>query len=560
MNRFHPSNPPWWRRQLAVVAAIALTAGAAVAAPGTAVAAGQPAPLLSASGTAIPGSYLVVLEGKPDLARTRTAAARATSLGAKITHRYGSALNGYAATLTPDQVDAVRADPAVAYIAPNQRISLKTTQTPANWGLDRVDQRALPLNNTYEYERTGAGVTVYVIDSGIRASHLDFGGRVGGGFDATGEGWTGDCIGHGTHVAGTIGSGSFGVAKSVRLVPVRVFACSPYTSTDIVVAGVDWVTANAGGPAVVNMSLGGPADPVMDDAVANSINSGITYVVAAGNAYGADACQFSPAHLSEAVTVAATDATDTRAAFSNVGSCVDLFAPGVDITSLSGSSDTGYRVSSGTSMAAPHVAGAAALHLEAHPADTPDQVSATLLGNATHDVVSDPQGSPNLLLFTGSSNPMAMTWRVKEQRPDNLVLVGSDEQTNPYQGDTPETTSLPVLCLQQTGAPIPAGITPDFYNGWSAGSLALTAPVPGTQLTSFAVASQRCEATFGGGWRMAEFHDGYYLAPRLPGLPGIPRPPAIPRPSGWSLWGHGTLPTTGRFWAAINDQLANPWD
>nr|MDT0657973.1 S8 family peptidase [Micromonospora sp. DSM 115978] len=391
---------PSWHRRLAVVAAIALTAGAAVAAPGTAVAADQPAPLLSASGTAIPGSYLVVLEGKPDLARTRTAAARATSLGAKITHRYGSALNGYAATLTPAQVEALRKDPAVAYLAPNQRVSLAATQAAATWGLDRIDQRALPLSDTYEYDRTGAGVTVYVIDSGIRATHREFGGRVGGGFDATGGSSTGDCLGHGTHVAGTIGSATYGVAKGVKLVPVRVFACSSFTTMGTVVAGVDWVTAHATGPAVVNMSLGGIADPVLDAAMTKSIAAGVTYVVAAGN-YGTDACRFSPARVPAAVTVGAADNTDTRAIFSNRGGCVDLFAPGVDITSLSNGSDIGTLVASGTSMAAPHVAGAAALHLEAHPADSPDQVSAALTGNATPDVVGDPQGSPNLLLFTG---------------------------------------------------------------------------------------------------------------------------------------------------------------
>ena len=282
------------------------------------------------------------------------------------------------------------------------------------------------------------------------------------------------------------------------------------------------------------MSLGGPVDPVLDAAVSNSIAAGVTYVVAAGNSY-ADACRFSPAHLPDAVTVAATDNTDTRIPYSNRGACVDLFAPGADITSTSHSSDTGTRVLSGTSMAAPHVAGAAALYLQSDPTGTPDQVSAWLTGNATPGVVQIPQGSPNLLLFTGGlTNPMAMTWRVRQQRPDNLVLVGSDEQTDPYQGDTPDTTSLPLLCLQQTGAPIPAGITPDQYHGWSGGALALTAPVPGTRLTSFAAASQLCEASFGSGWRMAEFHDGYHLSSGLPGLPGLPRPPRGPRTSGRS--------------------------
>ncbi|MDG4833336.1 S8 family peptidase [Solwaraspora sp. WMMD1047] len=394
----HPDPRSWWRHRLAAVAAIAVTAAVVVAAPGSAAAAEPPAPLLSASGTAIPGSYLVVLEGTPDRARTRTAATRAARIGAQVTHRYGHALNGYAATLTPDQVETLRNDPAVAYLVPDQRVGLAASQYPVTWGLDRIDQRNLPLDNSYHYDQTGAEVTVYVIDSGIRAGHRDFGGRVAAGYDATGGRDTTDCIGHGTHVAGTIGSATYGVAKEVKLVPVRVFGCSSFTTMGSVVAGVDWVTANAAGPAVANMSLGGVADPVLDAAISKSIATGVSYVVAAGN-YGTDACRFSPARLPAAVTVAAVDRADSRAYFSNRGGCVDLFAPGVDITSLSNGSDTGTLVASGTSMAAPHVAGVAALHLAAHPTDTPDQVTAALLGNATPDLVTDPQGAPNLLLY-----------------------------------------------------------------------------------------------------------------------------------------------------------------
>ncbi|AVT32629.1 serine protease [Plantactinospora sp. BC1] len=560
------SRRPWQRwGGVTAAAVLALLAGSLVA-PGAAAGAaptrpGGPAPLHAATGTAVAGSYVVVLNGKPGsaaAARGGSAVARATALGGTVEHRYRSALNGFSARLTPAQVDALRNDPEVSYIAPDQRISHEVTQTPVPWGLDRVDQHHRPLNNVYEYARTGAGVTVYVIDSGIRASHVEFGGRVAGGFTAINDGHgTNDCHGHGTHVAGTVGSAAYGVAKGVRLVPVRVFGCSPTTSTSAVIAGVDWVTANRTGPSVANMSLGGPPQPALDAAVSNSIASGVTYVVAAGND-SVDACGQSPAALPNVVTVAASDSGDARSWFSNFGQCVALFAPGSDILSTGIASDGAALVASGTSMASPHVAGAAALYLERNPNAPPAEVSAWLTGTATPNVISDVRGSPNLLLFASSPGThSAMTWRVKEQRPDNVVLVGSDEQTNPYQGDTPATTSLPILCLSQTDAPIPAGITPDQYNGWSGGSVQLSAPVSGTRLSSPAEADWICASTFGAGWRMAEFHDGYYFVRRP--FPGLPIPPLRAR-SGWNLWTHGTLPTNIRFWVHINDQAGNPWN
>ncbi|GIG89943.1 S8 family peptidase [Plantactinospora endophytica] len=560
------ATPTWHRRGgvTATAAVLALLAGSLVA-PGAAAGAaptrpGGPAPLHAATGKAVAGSYVVVLNGKPGsaaAARSASAVSRATALGATVEHRYRSALNGFSAKLTPAQVDALRNDPEVAYVAADQQVSLDITQTPVTWGLDRVDQHHRPLNNTYEYLRAGAGVTVYVIDSGIRASHAEFGGRVAAGFTAVNDGWgTNDCHGHGTHVAGTVGSAAWGVAKGVRLVPVRVFGCSPYASTATVIAGVDWVTANRTGPSVANMSLGGPPQPALDAAVSNSIASGVTYVVAAGND-AVDACGSSPAYLPNVVTVAASDSGDARSWFSNFGQCVALFAPGSDILSAGIASDGAAQVASGTSMASPHVAGAAALYLERHPNAAPAEVSAWLTDTATPNVISDLRGSPNRLLFANSPGThSAMTWRVKEQRGDNVLLVGSDEQTNPYQGDTPASATLPILCLAQWDAPIPAGITPDQYNGWSGGSMALTAPVSGTRLTSPAEADWICASTFGGGWKMAEFHDGYYFLRRP--FPG-PIPPLRLR-SGWNLWGHGTLPTNTRFWAHINDQAGNPWN
>ncbi|WFE30267.1 S8 family peptidase [Solwaraspora sp. WMMD791] len=565
-----------WRRTGAVVLATVLLAtagtgslpGGAVAAPvptdepvvGGARRAG-PAPLLVATGDVVPGSYLVVLTGRPGTAaaaRADDAVARATARGVRIGHRYRSAVNGFSARLTAAQLTALRADPDVAYVTPDQRVTLETVQTPAGWGLDRVDQRQRPLDGVYDYNHTGFGVTVFVIDSGIRADHADFGGRVTGGFTAVGDGrGTNDCLGHGTHVAGTIGGATHGVAKTVTLVPVRVFGCSPSTTLEAVIAGVDWVTGNRpAGPAVANMSLTGPRNAALDDAVAGSIATGITYVAAAGNA-NTDACSFSPAWLPQVVTVAASDSTDSRAGFSNFGPCVDIFAPGQDIDSAGIASDTAVRRESGTSMASPHVAGAAALFLQTdHPAQ-PAQVAGWLTGNATAGVLSGTVGAPNLLLLAdGAARHAGMTWRVKQQRADNVVLVGSDDVTNPYTGDTGPDAVLPVLCIRTTGASVPAGITPDQYNGWAEGDVALTAPVRGTDLFSLTEANRICAATHGGGWRMAEFHDGRWgrLGPfPLPGLP------PLVWPSGWNFWAHGTPADTTRFWTYINDQHANPW-
>jgi hypothetical protein len=542
---------------------LAFIAGA-VAAPQPAgaaagrVRAGGPAPVLAATGPAVPGSYIVVLKGQPgtvDAARGASAASRAAALGVTLGRRYHHALNGFSAELSPAQADALRNDPDVAYLAPNQQVGLNTAQTPVTWGLDRIDQRTRTLDNIYDYGRTGAGVTAYVIDSGIRSTHVEFGGRVSGGFTAIADGrGTEDCLGHGTHVAGTVGSQSYGVAKAVRLVPVRVFGCSANAGLDAVLAGIEWVTANHSGPSVANMSLGDPLIPVLDLAVSNSIASGVTYVIASGNT-NSDACTHSPMRVPEAITVGATDTRDDRIWFSNWGPCVDLFAPGVDIVSTGMASDTATRTDSGTSMASPHVAGAAALFLQANPTATPAQVSAWLTTNATPGLIYNPIGAPNLLLFAnGPGTHTAMTWRVKEQRADGVVLVGSDQQTDPYQGDTSPSASLPILCRLDTGAPIPAGITPDQYNGWAGGSVALTAPVPGSALTSFTAASRICAGTFGPDWQMAEFHDGYYVIQRFPG-----RPPIVAR-SGWNLWAHGPVAADTRFWVSIDDQPGNAWN
>ena len=320
---------------------------------------------------------------------------------ARVEQVYTAALQGLAARLSPENLAALRQDPRVAYIEADQVMSISATQTGATWGLDRIDQRPLPLSGTFTYSNTGSGVNAYIIDTGIRVSHSEFGGRATAVFDAIGDGQNGnDCNGHGTHVAGTVGGTVYGVAKSVRLYAVRVLNCSGSGSNSGVIAGVDWVRQNARRPAVANMSLGGGASSALDTAVSNAINAGITFVLAAGNS-NRDACQFSPARVAAGITVGATTSSDTRASYSNYGSCLDLFAPGSSITSAWISSNTSINTISGTSMAAPHVAGVAALYLQSNPTASPAAVRNAIVSNATVGVVvSAGSRSPNLLLYS----------------------------------------------------------------------------------------------------------------------------------------------------------------
>ncbi|WP_306215151.1 S8 family peptidase [Actinoplanes sp. RD1] len=369
---------------VAILAVVVLTPAPAAAATGSV--------RLADTATAVPGSYLVVLKKAVD--RTGALAAR---YDGSVTRTF-DAVHGFEAALSPRQARRLAADPAVAFVEQNQAVSLAAAAP--SWGLDRIDQRDLPLTSTFTAAGTGADVTAYIIDTGLLYSHTDFGGRAGLGHDAIG-GYGNDCNGHGTHVAGTVGGSTYGVAKQVTLVGVRVLNCSGAGTTAGVIAGVDWVTAHAARPAVANLSLGVPASEALDAAVNASIASGITYTVAAGNA-NTDACTISPARVPAALTVGATTSTDARAPFSNSGTCLDLFAPGTAITSDWCTGDTATNVLHGTSMAAPHVTGAAALVLSRHPDWTPAQVQDALLTAATPDKVTNAgAGSPNRLLFTG---------------------------------------------------------------------------------------------------------------------------------------------------------------
>jgi subtilisin family serine protease len=376
-----------------------------VAPPSTALA---PTGLVRST-NAIPGQYVVVLRTGELAARGEGAATVAVELtrkvGAQLTHSYSHALAGFAARMSEAEAKALLADPRVEYVAEDAVVKLDATQTGATWGLDRIDQKGLPTNGNYSYHTTGAGVHAYIIDTGIRLTHAELAGRIGNGFDAvTSGGNAADCNGHGTHVAGTVGGTTYGVAKGVTLHPVRVLDCNGSGSFAGVIAGVDWVTANHVKPAVANMSLGGGVFAAVDTAVTNSINAGVTYAIAAGNS-NADACNSSPARTPAAITVGATDASDARASFSNFGTCTDLFGPGVSITSSYFTSDTATAVLSGTSMATPHVAGVAALYLERVPTATPAQVTARLTSAALPGAVGNPgAGSPNLLLHNGLQN------------------------------------------------------------------------------------------------------------------------------------------------------------
>ncbi|MFD6431177.1 S8 family peptidase [Streptomyces venezuelae] len=426
---------PSRRRQTAVLLSAALTAtglfvatsaqAEAEAAPGSS---GGDLRLAGRSEVAVPDNWIVVLKnpGRPTGATVSVSGVARELVGraegARLGHVYRAALHGFSARMSRAQAARLAADPRVAYVRQDTRVRIdgskdrtakdpaavgrtvkEQTQPNAPWGLDRIDQRRLPLSTTYTYRTTAPGVSIYIIDTGLRTTHAEFGGRASVGTDTVGDGRNGDdCNGHGTHVGGIAAGKTYGVAKQAKPVAVRVLDCQGSGTTSGVVAGIDWVTAKAAKPAVANMSLGGAASDVLDSAVRRSIRSGVTYTVAAGSSGQAGgACNTSPSRVPETISVGASDRGDRRASSSNHGSCVSLFAPGVQIPSAWKDSDTATATLSGTSMATGHAAGAAALHLGFRPTDTPAQVKKGLVDNATTGALQGtPPVTPDKLLYT----------------------------------------------------------------------------------------------------------------------------------------------------------------
>jgi subtilisin family serine protease len=395
------------RRRILVMGGIAVAGAvaASVVAIGTADASTQEAGVIRAAGSAdaVRNSYIVVLKDNDvsSAAVDSTSRTLTAKHGGAVKQTWNSALRGFELSASEATARTYARDPRVAYVEANRRVHVFGTENnPPSYGLDRVDQRNLPLDHKYTFPSTASNVHAYIIDTGIRTTHQEFGGRAGVGTDTVGDGRNGqDCNGHGTHVAGTVGGSTVGIAKAVRLVAVRVLDCNGSGTNAGVIQGIDWVTRNAIKPAVANMSLGGGASSTLDAAVQRSINAGVTYALAAGNE-NQNACNTSPARVGAAITVGATDASDNRASFSNFGTCVDIFAPGVNIVSSFNNSDTARATLSGTSMATPHVTGAAALVLATNPGFSPQQVRDALVNAATPDKVRNPgSGSPNKLLF-----------------------------------------------------------------------------------------------------------------------------------------------------------------
>lgn len=384
------------------IASLALVVAAAGCARDAAAPTESPAAHRGTADLSDRASYIVVF--RRDVADPANKALElARAHGGTVNFAYTTALKGFAGEFSAAAIAALSRNPAVEFVEPDQQATVVTTQSNATWGLDRIDQASLPLNGTFTYTATGAGVTAYIIDTGIRYTHTEFGGRAIFGYDAISAAQRGkDCNGHGTHVSGTVGGTQYGVAKRVTLVAVRVLNCQGSGGYSGVIAGIDWVAKDhqQGNPAVANMSLGGGYSAAVNTAVDNAITDGVAFAVAAGNS-SADACSSSPSSVPRAMTIAATDNTDTKPWWSNYGSCVDWFAPGVNITSAWHSTDTAVNTISGTSMASPHTAGVAALYLQANPTKSPAEVRTALVTAAKSGKVNSPgTSSPNLLLFS----------------------------------------------------------------------------------------------------------------------------------------------------------------
>ena len=382
-------------KQLAALALGAL--GLAACQDVTAPVSTDSAPSFAAS-ERIPGRFIITLRDHAD------AGSVARAHGVRPDYVYSTVLNGFAGSMSDAARSGLLRDARVLRVEQDGIAYKTTTQSNATWGLDRINQPLLPLDKTYSYTSTGAGVTAYIIDTGIRFSHNEFGGRAVSGFDAVDGGTADDCDGHGTHVAGTVGGATYGVAKDVRLVAVRVLDCTGSGTLSGVIAGMDWVAANASGPSVANLSLGAGANASVDDATRRMIAAGVSTAIAAGNGNRGgrqqDACGYSPARVAEGMTIGSTTSTDAKSSWSNYGACVDFFAPGSSITSAGHTSNTSLVSMSGTSMASPHVAGVAALYLQTNSSASPQQVRDVLYAATTKGVVTNSSTANNHLLFT----------------------------------------------------------------------------------------------------------------------------------------------------------------